>query len=199
MQPPKLVILGRDGVLNAYREDHVKEPSEWAPIPGALEAVARLNHAGWHVVVVTNQSGIGRGMIDMASLNAVHAHMMKLLAAHGGRIDAVFFCPHTPEEKCTCRKPLPGLMHQVAARWGVDLADVPLVGDSLRELLAAQNAGCPPHLVRTGRAASVTAEELRAWHAQVGGMRVHASLGAFVDHLLRDDDKVQSSLPGGLH
>src|SRR6185436_12846358 len=118
---PRLVILGRDGILNVDREDHVKSPDEWQPLPGALEAVARLNHAGWHVVVATNQSGIGRGMIDMTSVNAVHLHMMKLLMEKGGRIDAVFFCPHTASEQCECRKPAPGLMLEIGARYGVDL------------------------------------------------------------------------------
>jgi D-glycero-D-manno-heptose 1,7-bisphosphate phosphatase len=195
MQPPKLVIVGRDGILNQYRDDHVKGPAEWLPIVGALEAVAKLNHAGWHVVVATNQAGIGRGMIDMSSLNAVHAHMMKLLAAHGGRIDAVFFCPHTPQEQCECRKPLPGMMNQIADRWGVDLEDVPMVGDSLRELQAAQNAGCQPHLIRSGRAANVSAEELQTWCAQVPGTRVHADLNQFAEHVLRQDGQ-RSSVPG---
>ena len=129
MQPiPKLIILGRDGILNEFREDHIKAPEEWVAVPGALEAVSRLNHAGWHVVVATNQSGIGRGMIDMATVNAVHAHMMRQLQQLGGRIDAVFFCPHTPEDGCACRKPLPGMLHDIAQRYGVDLATVPMVG-----------------------------------------------------------------------
>ncbi len=197
MQPPKLIILGRDGVLNRYRDDHVKDPAEWTPIPGALEAVARLNQAGWHAVVATNQSGIGRGMIDMASLNAVHQHMMKLLAEVGGRIDAVFFCPHTPQEQCLCRKPLPGMMHSIAQRWGVELADVPLVGDSLRELQTAQAAGCPPHLVRTGRAAEVSTEELELWQTQIPGTVVHANLAAFAEHILRLElGDAASSTPG---
>jgi D-glycero-D-manno-heptose 1,7-bisphosphate phosphatase len=185
MQAPKLIILGRDGVLNTYRDDHVKDPKEWIPIDGALEAVARLNHAGWHMVVATNQAGIGSGMIDMSSLNAVHAHMMKLLAAHGGRIDAVFFCPHTPQEQCDCRKPLPGMMKQIADRWGVNLADVPMVGDSLRELQAAHNAGCPPHLVQTGRAAGLPDAELAQWQSSVPGTLVHCDLAAFADHILQ--------------
>ena len=117
---PKLVILGRDGILNLYRDDHVKAPEEWQPVPGALQAVARLNQAGWHAVLATNQSGIGRGLVDMASLNAVHRHMMQLLAEQGGRIDAVFFCPHAPEEQCDCRKPLPGLMLQIADRYDLE-------------------------------------------------------------------------------
>lgn len=187
MQAPKLVILGRDGILNRFREDHVKEPAEWEPIPGALEAVARLNHAGWHVVVATNQSGIGRGMIDMAAVNAVHLQMMKMLAAKGGRIDAVFFCPHTPEDNCDCRKPLPGMMHDIAQRYGVDLEDVPLVGDTLRDLQAARAAGCPPHLVCTGRAAQLSEGERAQWAAAVPGTVVHADLASFAGHLLQQE------------
>jgi len=187
MQAPKLVIIGRDGILNRFREDHVKEPAEWESIPGALEAVAKLNHSGWHVVVATNQSGIGRGMIDMAAVNAVHLQMMKLLVAKGGRIDAVFFCPHTPEDNCECRKPLPGMMRDIAERYGVDLEDVPMVGDTLRDLQAARAAGCPPHLVRTGRAAHLTEEELAPWLAAVPGMVVHDDLAAFASHLLQQE------------
>jgi D-glycero-D-manno-heptose 1,7-bisphosphate phosphatase len=183
-QAPKLIILGRDGILNRFRDDHVKDPQEWVPLPGALEAVARLNHAGWHVVVATNQAGIGRGMIEMSSVNAVHRHMMKLLAAQGGRIDAVFFCPHAPEDQCDYRKPLPGLMHQVGERYGVDLAQVPMVADTLRDLQATQAAGCRPHLVRTGRAALVHEAELAQWQQAVPGTLVHADLAAFADHLL---------------
>lgn len=187
MQAPKLVILGRDGILNRFREDHVKEPAEWEPIPGALEAVAKLNHAGWHVVVATNQAGIGRGMIDMAAVNAVHLQMMKLLAAKGGRLDAVFFCPHTPEDNCECRKPLPGMMHDIAERYGATLAQVPMVGDTLRDLQAARAAGCPPHLVRTGRASLVHDGELAQWVATVPGTVVHDDLPAFASHLLQQD------------
>lgn len=197
---PRLIVLGRDGILNVYREDHVKEPHEWQPIPGALEAVARLNQHGWHVVVATNQSGIGRGLFDMASLNAVHAHMMKLLAAQGGRIDAVFFCPHAPEEACDCRKPLPGMLHDIARRYGVDLRHVPLVGDTLRDLLAAQAAGCEPHLVLSGRAAALGEAELAQIVAQVPTARVHADLAAFADDLLRrEHPRAADSVPGELH
>ncbi len=183
---PKLVILGRDGVLNLYRDDHVKEADEWQPMPGALEAVARLNHAGWHTVVATNQSGIGRGLVDMASLNAVHRRMMQLLAEKGGRIDAVFFCPHAPEEECDCRKPLPGMMKQIGERYGLDelLSRVPMVGDTARDLQAAQAAGCEPHLVRTGRAATLTADQLAQWVAGIANVNVHDDLAAFVDFLL---------------
>ncbi len=181
----KLVILGRDGVLNRYREDHVKEPQEWEPLEGALEAVARLNHAGWHAVVATNQAGIGRGLIDMASLNAVHQAMYRRLAAAGGRLDAVFFCPHTPEEQCDCRKPLPGMLLQIAQRYGLELAQVPMVCDNLRDLKAAVAGGCQPHLVRTGRAAAMDDEQLQALAQQVAGLRVHRDLAALAESLLQ--------------
>src|ERR1700704_926961 len=141
MQAPKLVITGRDGILNIFRNDHVKAPEEWQPIPGALEAVARLNHAGWHVVIASNQSGLGRGLFDVVSLNAMHSKMHKMLAAVGGGVDAVFYCPHSPDENCACRKPKPGLFHQIGERYGVDLAQVPTAGDSLRDLQAGAAAG----------------------------------------------------------
>ena len=184
MQAPKIVILGRDGILNVFRADHVKSPDEWEAVPGALEAVARLNHAGWHAVVATNQAGIGRGLIDMTSINAIHLEMMKQLAARGGRIDAVFFCPHAPGEQCDCRKPSPGLMLQIGARYGVDLANVPMVGDTLRDLQAAHAAGCQPHLLRTGRAASQPPEVLQGWLAQVPGSHLHDDLTAFAEYLV---------------
>jgi D-glycero-D-manno-heptose 1,7-bisphosphate phosphatase len=194
MHPIKLVILGRDGILNEYREDHVKSPEEWQPVKGALEAVARLNHAGWHVVVATNQAGIGRGMIDMTSVNAVHAHMSRRLMAVGGRIDAVFFCPHTPEAKCDCRKPLPGMLLDIGRRYGIDLKQVPMVADTLRDLLAAQAAGCEPHLVQTGRATALGDEELRQMLQQVPSARVHADLPALVDFLLQRDHMADSDV-----
>jgi D-glycero-D-manno-heptose 1,7-bisphosphate phosphatase len=182
---PKLVILGRDGILNVFRDDHVKAPQEWIPIEGALEAVARLNQAGWHAVIATNQSGIGRGLVDMRSLNEIHQHMMKLLAEKGGRIDAVFICPHTPEDQCACRKPLPGLMRIVAERYGLDdLAAVPMVCDTARDLQAAQAAGCEPHVVRTGRAAKLSDAEVAQAAAGIERVQVHASLAAFAEFML---------------
>nr|WP_315426900.1 D-glycero-beta-D-manno-heptose 1,7-bisphosphate 7-phosphatase [uncultured Albidiferax sp.] len=150
----KLAILDRDGTINVDSDEFVKSPEEWLPLPGALEAIAKLNHAGWHVVVATNQSGLGRGLFDMAALNAMHAKMNKLLAAAGGRIDAVFFCPHAPDEGCHCRKPAPGLFEQIGERFGIELHGVPTVGDSLRDLQAGVAAGCEPHVVLTGKAAA---------------------------------------------
>ena len=184
-QAPRLIILGRDGILNRFREGHVKEPSEWESLPGALEAVARLNHAGWHVVIATNQGGIGRGLVDMASVNAVHLHLMKLLATRGGRIDAVFFCPHAPEEQCDCRKPGIGMMKDIAWRYGVDLGAVHMVADTPRDLGAAIAAGCKPHLVCTGRAELADPAQLAQWQLDYPGTQIHADLAAFAEHLLR--------------
>ena len=193
----KLIIVGRDGILNEFHEDHIKAPEEWVAVPGALEALARLNHAGWHVVVATNQSGIGTGMIDMSAVNAVHAHMLRSLQAVGGRIDAVFLCPHTPQDNCDCRKPLPGLMLDIARRYGVDPRQVPMVCDTLRDLQAAQAAGCEPHLVRSGRAAPVEPAQIAAWLQQVPGTFVHRDLAELASHLL-EREHLRDSQSGAL-
>jgi D-glycero-D-manno-heptose 1,7-bisphosphate phosphatase len=180
----KLVILDRDGTINEDRDDYVKSADEWRPVPGSLEAIARLNHAGWHVVVATNQSGLGRGLFDMEALNRMHRKMHDALLQHGGRIDAVFFCPHAPEDECRCRKPLPGLFEEIAERYGLDLAGVPAVGDSLRDLQAAVSAGCTPHLVRTGKGADLDDAGIAHLLGQVPGVTVHHDLAAFADALL---------------
>lgn len=180
----KLVILDRDGTINEDRDDYVKSADEWQPVPGSLEAIARLNQAGWHVVVATNQSGLGRGLFDMDALNRMHRKMHDGLMAHGGRIDAVFFCPHAPEDACRCRKPLPGLFEEIAERYGVDLHGVPAVGDSLRDLQAATAGGCTPHLVLTGKGAELGAAGIAQILDQVPGVTVHDNLAAFADALL---------------
>jgi len=147
----KLVILDRDGTINQDSDQHIKSPSEWKPLPGALQAIARLNQGGWRVALATNQSGIARGLFDMATLNAIHAEMHRVVGLAGGRIDAIFFCPHAADAGCACRKPKPGLPLEIAARMDVDIADVPMVGDSLRDLEAAAAAGAKPYLVLTGK------------------------------------------------
>jgi D-glycero-D-manno-heptose 1,7-bisphosphate phosphatase len=183
----KLVILGRDGTLNRYRDDHVKSPDELDPLPGALEAVARLNQAGWHTVLATNQPGIGRGLLDMQAVNAVHKRLNQLLQAKGGRLDAAFFCPHTPEDRCLCRKPLPGLLQEISERFGAVLSEVHMVGASLRDLQTAQSAGCVPHLVRGDRLAALGEAQLQEVLAQVPGAKVHEDLAAFAEALLAHD------------
>ncbi len=147
----KLIILDRDGVINFDSDQFIKSPEEWKPIPGSLEAIARLTREGWRVVVATNQSGLARGLFEMATLNAIHAKMHKAVAQAGGRIDAVFYCPHSADMDCECRKPKAGLFNEIAARYGSDLTGVPSVGDSLRDLLAAASVGARPLLVHTGK------------------------------------------------
>lgn len=146
-----LVILDRDGVINEDSDAYVKSPAEWAPIPGSLEAISRLNHAGFRVVVATNQSGIARGLFGMAELDAIHQKLHAALARLGGQLDGIYFCPHGPDDGCACRKPRPGLLREIASRHGVDLAGVPAIGDSLRDLEAAMAVGAMPVLVRTGK------------------------------------------------
>ena len=180
----KLIILDRDGTINEDRDDFVKSPDEWLPIPGSLEAIARLNHAGWHTVVATNQSGLARGLLDIATLNAIHAKMNRALAEFGGRIDAVFFCPHGPDDGCSCRKPLPGLLTMIGERYGVPLRETYAIGDSLRDLQAGVAAGCAPHLVRTGKGALLDEAALRAVKKAVPHAVVHADLAAFAQQLI---------------
>lgn len=147
----KLVILDRDGVINQDSDQFIKTPDEWKPIPGSLEAIAKLNHSGYRVVVASNQSGIGRGLFDMAALNAINDKMYRALGLFGGRIDALFYCPHAAEADCDCRKPKPGMFLDIAQRFNVSLSGVPSVGDSLRDLQAASAAGAQPILVLTGK------------------------------------------------
>ena len=147
----KLVILDRDGTINHDSDQHIKSPAEWMPIKGSVEAIARLTQNGWRVVVATNQSGIGRGLFDMATLNAIHDTMHRAVHLAGGRIDAIFFCPHAGDANCECRKPKPGMLLEIARRMNVELEGVPMVGDSLRDLQAATAAGARPVLVLTGK------------------------------------------------
>jgi D-glycero-D-manno-heptose 1,7-bisphosphate phosphatase len=149
----KLIILDRDGVINHDSDQYIKSPDEWKPIPGSLEAIAQLSQAGYRVVVATNQSGVGRGLFEMDTLNAIHEKMVKAVNQAGGRIDAIFFCPHTSADGCACRKPLPGMFREISTRFNVDLTDVPTVGDSLRDLQAAITVGAQPILVLTGKGA----------------------------------------------
>jgi D-glycero-D-manno-heptose 1,7-bisphosphate phosphatase len=146
----KLVILDRDGTINQDSDQYIKSPTEWKPIPGSLEAIARLTQGGWRVAVATNQSGLSRGLFDMSTLNAIHAEMHRAVGQAGGRIDAIFFCPHAADSNCECRKPKPGLLREVASRFGVELEGVPMIGDSLRDVTAAAAAGAQPWLVLTG-------------------------------------------------
>ncbi|MCX5591547.1 D-glycero-beta-D-manno-heptose 1,7-bisphosphate 7-phosphatase [Alcaligenes endophyticus] len=147
----KLAILDRDGVINQDSDAFIKSPDEWQAIPGSLEAMARLTQQGWKIVIATNQSGIARGLFSMATLNAIHMKMRRELAALGGMVDAIFICPHGPNDQCLCRKPAPGMFQDIARRYEVSLKQVPAIGDSLRDLQAAHSQGCQPWLVHTGK------------------------------------------------
>ena len=154
----KLAILDRDGVINYDSDLYIKSPAEWRPIPGSIEAIARLNQGGYRVAVATNQSGIGRGLFDMATFNAINDKMMEMVFRHGGRIDALFFCPHTAVEQCNCRKPRTGMLEEIAVRFHTELKGVPCVGDSLKDLQAAEAVGAQPILVLTGKGARTREE-----------------------------------------
>ena len=176
----KLVILDRDGVINFDSAEFIKNPEEWRPIPGSLEAIARLTQAGYHVVVATNQSGVGRGLLDMATLSAIHDKMHKALAQAGGRIDAVFYCPHAQEAGCNCRKPKPGLLEDIARRFNVDLVGVPCIGDSPRDLQAAIQVEAQPILVLTGKG-----QNTKAAGGLPKGTRVYADLDEAVKSIVQ--------------
>jgi D-glycero-D-manno-heptose 1,7-bisphosphate phosphatase len=176
----KLIILDRDGVINYDSDQFIKKPEEWQPITGSLEAIAQLNQANYRVVVATNQSGIGRGLFEMPMLNAIHDKMHKAGALVGARIDAVFFCPHTNESHCHCRKPKAGMLEEIASRYNVNLAGVPAVGDSLRDLQAGVTVGAQPYLVLTGKGAKT-----QAAGGLPEGTLVFADLAAVVAELLK--------------
>ena len=176
----KLVILDRDGVINHDSDSFIKSPEEWRPIPGSLEAIARLNHAGYHVVLATNQSGVGRGLFEVSTLNAIHDRMHRALGQIGGRVDAIFFCPHAQDANCNCRKPRAGLLEEIARRFGVDLKGVPAVGDSLRDLQCAAAVGATPILVLTGKG-----EKTRSEGALPADTQIYPDLAAAVRAIVR--------------
>jgi D-glycero-D-manno-heptose 1,7-bisphosphate phosphatase len=175
----KLIVLDRDGVINFDSDAYIKSPAEWVPIPGSVEAIARLVRADYRVVVVTNQSGVARGLYDLNTLAEIHDKMHRTLETAGGRIDAIFFCPHGPEDGCHCRKPQPGLLAEITERTGDSLVDVPMVGDSLRDIQAARAVGGQPILVRTGNGS-----EVEAAGADLDGVAVYDDLAAYVAALL---------------
>ncbi len=175
-----LIVLDRDGVINEDSDDYIKSPEEWIPIEGSLEAIARLNHHGYRVVVATNQSGIARGLFTLDTLMAIHHKMHNQIKEVGGSLEAIFFCPHAPDDNCLCRKPKPGLLRQVERRLGVKLKDAPLVGDSLRDIQAAQSVEALPVLVRTGKGERTLAKH----RGDLKQIPIDDCLYSFVDRLL---------------
>jgi len=179
----RLIILDRDGVINEDSDDYIKSVDEWRPIPGSIEAIARLTMHDYRVVVATNQSGVARGLFDLDTLHAMHDKMHKLVNEAGGHIDAVFFCPHHPDEKCDCRKPKPGMLLAIGERLRTELHDVPVIGDSLRDLQAAEAVGAQPILVRTGKGERTL--------EQLGGrptMPVYRDLADAVDAIILENE-----------
>lgn len=179
----KLIVLDRDGVINFDSDQYIKSAEEWRPIPGSMQAIARLNQRGYRVAVATNQAGISRGLFDMKALGAMHLKLHQAAQMAGARIDAIFFCPHTPEEKCECRKPMPGMLLSIAKRFSVSLRDVPVVGDSLRDLQAAEQVGAAPYLVLTGKG-----ERTLAGGGLPHGTKVFDNLAMMVERMLHADE-----------
>lgn len=178
-KPVKLIVLDRDGVINEDSDAYVKTLDEWIPIPGSLEAIARLCEAGWTVAVATNQSGLARGLFDAIALGDMHFKMQRLVMEQGGRIDLIVHCPHGPNDGCDCRKPLPGLFQQIAEHFHLEnLKGVPVVGDSHRDLHAGMRLGGAPYLVRTGKGMKTLEGTLPP------GTQVFDDLAAVTDHLL---------------
>ena len=176
----KVVILDRDGVINEDSDDYIKSPDEWIPIPGSLEAISRLNRAGYRVFILTNQSGVGRGLFDIETLHAIHQKLITELHKLGGRVDAILYCPHAPDAGCSCRKPEPGLFKEVEKRIQQDLIGTFAIGDSYRDLQAAETAKATPILVLTGKGNKT----YMGYKEQLKGIPCYENLSAAVDALL---------------
>ncbi|MDH5389253.1 MAG: D-glycero-beta-D-manno-heptose 1,7-bisphosphate 7-phosphatase [Gammaproteobacteria bacterium] len=183
----KLIILDRDGVINQDSDAYIKSPDEWLPIPGSLEAIAKLNHAGYTVAVATNQSGLSRGYFDLKTLSAMHRKMEDLLSEHGGQIDALFYCPHGPKDGCDCRKPNPGMLHEIGERFQANLKKVFFIGDTISDMKAAAAAGVKPVLVRTGKGIKT---ELLLDKNNFAHVPVHNDLLSAVEDILNSSAEV---------
>lgn len=178
------IILDRDGVINRDSDAYVKSLAEWQPLPGSIEALARLSAAGHRLVVATNQSGLGRGLFDLDELEAMHRRLNELVEAAGGELDGIFYCPHTPADQCGCRKPLPGLLDAISRELDWSLPNCVLVGDSRRDLEAGLARGCRPVLVRTGKGELTFAELENRPDPALKRLTVYADLAAFAEALL---------------
>jgi len=191
----KLIILDRDGVINKDSAEFIKTPEEWVPIPGSLEAIARLSQADYEVVVLTNQSGVGRGIISADMLAQIHIRMLDYIQQYGGKVQSILFCPHHPEDNCECRKPKTGMYQELVKRLNVSLDNTYSIGDSLRDLIAANDAGATPILVRTGNGKKTLKELKHSSESknninskinilELDKLKIFDNLGKFVDALL---------------
>lgn len=173
------IILDRDGVINYDSPEYIKSPEEWLPIPGSLDAIAQLNRSGFRVFIVTNQSGVARGFYDIDTLDLIHEKLVSELASVGGYIEEIFFCPHHPDELCSCRKPKPGLLHQLAAKYPINFSETYFIGDSIGDIRAAQAVGCMPILVHTGNG-----EKVLQKHPELSAIPNFPDLSTAVDYVL---------------
>ena len=183
----KLLILDRDGVINQESPDFIKSPEEWIPIKGSLEAIGRLSQAGYDIVVITNQSGVGRELLSADKLGEIHVRMIDHVQQHGGKIQSVLFCPHHPDEDCECRKPKTGLYDELAERLNISYSGVYSVGDSIRDLVAANAAGAIPVLVKTGNGKKSLKALAKPEHQELGETLVFENLNKFADALLGNE------------
>lgn len=180
----RAVFLDRDGVINVNRPDHVKSWDEFVFLPHALTALAKLAASDFLVIVTTNQSAIARGLVTAETVRAIHARMIADVARAGGRIDAVYFCPHHPDDKCACRKPQPGLFLQAARDFAIDFTRSYVIGDAFSDVAAALAIGAQPILVLTGRGRAQYAEMLANNHAN---HRIADDLLGAVEWILTND------------
>jgi D-glycero-D-manno-heptose 1,7-bisphosphate phosphatase len=180
VNPERVVILDRDGVINQDSDLYVKSLAEWIPLPGSIDAIARLSHAGYRIAVATNQSGLARGLLRRTDLDVMHQQLRALLAEQGARIEMIVYCPHGPDDGCPCRKPRPGMLIEIARRMSLDLRGIPYIGDSLSDISAARAAGARPWIVRTGKGE----QALLTGSNQLEGVMVSNDLAAAVDTLL---------------
>jgi D-glycero-D-manno-heptose 1,7-bisphosphate phosphatase len=176
----RVVILDRDGVINEDSDRFIKSVDEWIPLPGSIDAIARLCNAGYRVAVATNQSGLARGLLTPADLDGIHCKLRDLLAEQGGRIEMIVYCPHGPDEGCSCRKPRTGMLEEIGRRLSVELGGVPFIGDSIGDVLAASAAGATPWMVRTGKGE----ETLRTGARCLEDVPVYADLASAADVLI---------------
>ena len=183
----KAIILDRDGVINKDSSEFIKSPDEWIPLKGSLEAIAKLKRAGYTVFVITNQSGIARKLFTVGTLTSIHRKMVDSVLHHGGEIDAILYCPHGPDDDCECRKPKSGLFLELAERMNLNLADIPAVGDSIRDLQAAKAAGAKPILVKTGNGKKSANAINKGKHDELSDVESYKNLADYVEHLLKNN------------
>jgi D-glycero-D-manno-heptose 1,7-bisphosphate phosphatase len=186
MSTERFVAIDRDGVINEDSDDYIKSVAEWIPIPGSIEGIAKLTQAGYRIAIISNQSGLGRGLFDLAALNAIHNKLRDLLLLAGGRVEMILFCPHRPSDRCGCRKPESGLFNQLAERLGFTLQGLPFVGDSLTDIGAGRGAGMEPILVRSGKGERT----LQAYPQLLHEIRVFRNLKDFADIVVSQGESV---------